>query len=118
MKPFQPTNRLGENVQVVRFTPDGRFCLTGERQSVKLWNPFKFSSIDSSEALLIQSYSLGITHPISALSATTPSPENDSAPSWLLAATNKTVIVTDMITAQVVRKLQGTRLKNGCIPDC
>jgi hypothetical protein len=114
MKPFQPTNRLGSHVQVVRFTSDGRFCLTGERQSVKLWNPFKVSSSSNSggsssnesEALLIQSYSLGITYSVTSLTTTTPSSDN-SAHSWLLASSNKTVIVTDMITTQVVRKLQG-----------
>jgi hypothetical protein len=43
------------------------------------------------------------------LTTTAPSSDNgsSSAPSWLLASSDKTVIVTDMITTQVVRKLQG-----------
>ena len=106
MKEFKVERTLGTNVQVVRFTADGRYCLTGERQSVSLWNPFK--SLDSEDdALLIQTYKLGITHPVTSVT-TTATASSTHEPSWLVAGTNKTAVVTDMVTNQVVRKLQGT----------
>jgi len=106
MKEFKAERRFGTNVQVVRFTEDGRYCLTGERQSVKLWNPFKSldGSDDDHDALLIQTYKLGITHPVTSVKTTAAS---NQEPSWLVAATNKTAVVMDMVTNQVVRKLQG-----------
>lgn len=103
MKEFKAEQTLGKNVQVVRFTSDGRYCLTGERQSIKLWNPFK-SLDDSNDALLIQTYKLGITHAVTSI-VTTKSSNHE--PSWFVAATNKTAVVMDMVTNQVVRKLQG-----------
>ncbi|CAJ1965757.1 unnamed protein product [Cylindrotheca closterium] len=106
MKEFKVERTLGTNVQVVRFTADGRYCLTGERQSVTLWNPFKsLDDNDEGDALLIQTYKLGITHPVTSITTTVTSSTKE--PSWLVAGTNKTAVVMDMVTNQVVRKLQG-----------
>ena len=57
---------------------------------------------DLPSALPIQTYSGGYTHPISALMAT----ESNTA-QILLAASKKTLVVSDLLTAQVVRRLQG-----------
>lgn len=113
MKEFKVERCLGTNVQVIRFTADGRYCLSGERQSVKLWNPFKSSALDNERsskdnALLIQTYKLGITHPVTSIATTTAaSKSSTSEPSWLVAGSNKTAVVIDMVTNQLVRKLQG-----------
>ena len=55
-------------------------------------------------ALPIQTYFNGITHPVSALDTVT----SPSAPTQLLlAATEKTLVVSDLVTNQVLRRFQG-----------
>jgi mitogen-activated protein kinase organizer 1 len=96
----------------------------GHDRTVRLWNPFRvdpgftFSGDNSMlcsqheprsvafnelpPALPIQTYSLGYTHPISALCTT----ESNSA-QILLASSDKTLIVTDLVTNRVIRRFQG-----------
>ena len=130
--PSVPTTRLvGHDgpVQVVRFTSDGKYCLTGGHdRNVRLWNPFRLDPASthdttsrSSEtvsfrphgphdlafdnlppALPIQTYSDGFTHPIGALMAT-----ESNTSQILLAASDKTLVVSDLVTKQVMRRLQG-----------
>ena len=109
---------------IVRFTADGNYCVSGGHdRTVRLWNPFrldpgylsksgtalsKFEKAHKTDleklppALPIQTYSGGYTHPISAVLAT----ESNSA-QLLLAASDKTLVVTDLLTKQVTRRLQG-----------
>eukprot|EP00531_Pseudo-nitzschia_arenysensis_P015871 CAMPEP_0116156916 /NCGR_PEP_ID=MMETSP0329-20121206/23075_1 /TAXON_ID=697910 /ORGANISM="Pseudo-nitzschia arenysensis, Strain B593" /LENGTH=369 /DNA_ID=CAMNT_0003654007 /DNA_START=102 /DNA_END=1211 /DNA_ORIENTATION=- len=120
-------------VQAIVFTPDGKWCLTGGLdRTVKLWNPFRVdpkyigatgSNTTSSTAgtnpfsrkrnntafqdlppaLNIQTYTKGLTHEISALCvASTPGNEGSQT---LLAASNQSVVVTDLVSNQVQRKL-------------
>jgi mitogen-activated protein kinase organizer 1 len=62
-----------------------------------------FQESDLPRALPIQTYSTGLTHAIGAIATTTES----SGAQLLLAASDKTLVVTDMVTAQVKRRLQG-----------
>lgn len=91
---FECSSTLGSNVNLIRFTDDGRFALTSNRRFAKLWNPFRLEADNAKEALLIQTYS-NFTHPITALT---------SSSSILLAASDKKVFVIDMVTSQIKRK--------------
>mmetsp|Transcript_76766 Transcript_76766/g.115508 ORF Transcript_76766/g.115508 Transcript_76766/m.115508 type:complete len:372 (+) Transcript_76766:174-1289(+) len=122
-------------VQVVRFTNDGKYCLTGGHdRTVRLWNPFRvdpaFTTVGADSmlsssfvapgretnsnpppqeqeqlppCLLIQNYSSGHTHPISAVAAT----ESATGQQLLLAASEKTLVVSDLVANRVLRRLQG-----------
>jgi mitogen-activated protein kinase organizer 1 len=109
---------------------NGKYCLTGGHdRTVRLWNPLRIdpafpppatplpplprqdlqggtctcttSSIDSlARALPIQTYSNGYTHPISAIAM-------DDKSTSLAAASNKTLVITDLVTQQVKRRFQG-----------
>ena len=65
-------------------------------------------------ALPIQTYANGYTHPISAIAL-------DPASTTLAAASNKTLVITDVVTQQVKRRFQGhagainaVAISNGC----
>jgi mitogen-activated protein kinase organizer 1 len=68
-----------------------------------LFDSVDFQESDLPRALPIQTYSTGLTHAIGAIATTTES----SGAQLLLAASDKTLVVTDMVTAQVKRRLQG-----------
>ena len=121
-------------VQSIIFTPDGKWALTGGLdRTVKLWNPFRvdplFLSTNSTNnrtcsakkrpeqeeemsfqnlppALNIQTYSQGMTHDINALCCVTKSLSSSSSPETLLVASNKTLVVTDLVTNQMKRRIQ------------
>ena len=102
-------------VQCLRFTNDGKYCLTGGHdRTVRLWNPFRYDPASSTKqttatkdnhgippAMPIQSYTSGYTHAITAVLAT------DSPHPLLLAASQRTLVVSDLITQQCKRRLQG-----------
>jgi len=122
-------------VQAMVFTSDGKWCLTGGLdRTVKLWNPFRVdpqyiaaaaakpsrsirkTGLREKEeiafqglppALNIETYSGGVTHDISALAVTTtPSMSSSSSSSQtLLTASNKALVVTDLVSNQVKRRL-------------
>jgi len=111
-------------IHAVKFTSDGKYCLTaGHDRTVRLWNPLRIDpayeygnaapandverppksevSIDSlPHALPIQVYSDGHTYPISAI-------DIDDSSTTLLSATDKTLVVTDVLTRKVKRRFQG-----------
>ncbi|CAB9511973.1 repeat domain-containing protein 83 homolog [Seminavis robusta] len=113
-------------IQQVQFAANGKYCLTGGHdRTVRLWNPLRidpafppppalpplpsgtattpssYTSMDSlARSLPIQSYANGHTHPISALAL-------DSSSTTLVAGSNKTVVITDIVTQQVKRRFQG-----------
>ncbi len=119
-------------VQAMVFTPDGKWCLTGGLdRTVKLWNPFRvdpqYSGAVSNTAettsnpfsrkqrnnhtafqelppaLNIQTYTKGFTHDISALCLAN-APGNEGSQT-LLAASNQSLVVTDLVSNRVQRKL-------------
>ena len=120
-------------VQALAFTSDGNWCLTGGHdRTVKLWNPFRvdpqfvastaaktsgyirktepkepkdIAFQDLPPALNIQTYSGGLTHDVSALCVLTESSVSPSASQTLLAASNQTLVVTDLIKNKVNRRL-------------
>ena len=57
-------------------------------------------------ALPIQTYSGGITHPVSAVTSV----ESNTGQQLLLTASNQTLVVTDLVTNQVLRRLQGQHI--------
>lgn len=86
----------------------------GHDRTVRLWNPLRldpaFSTDDNAQTsqqiprgLPIQTYSSNFTHSISALDTAT-SNENTE---WLLTAHDKTLVLTDLVTTQVLRTLSG-----------
>eukprot|EP00536_Pseudo-nitzschia_multiseries_P016231 jgi/Psemu1/263512/estExt_Genewise1Plus.C_10510016 len=107
--PSVPVARLTGHdgpVQAITFTSDGKWCLTGGLdRTVKLWNPFReptsIAFHNLPPALNIQTYSGGLTHEVSALCVTTTS----SSSQTLLAASHQTLVVTDLVTNQVKRRL-------------
>ena len=121
-------------VQAIAFTADGKWCLTGGLdRTVKLWNPFRvdpqyiasattkpsrhirnntalrekeelaFHGLPS--ALNIQTYSGGLTHDIADLCVTTTPSLSSSSSQTLLAASNQTLVVIDLVSSQVKRRL-------------
>jgi mitogen-activated protein kinase organizer 1 len=124
-------------VQAMVFTTDGKWCLTGGLdRTVKLWNPFRVDpqhtaaamaarssrpsrrpGIQTKDAVAFQklppalnihTYSGGLTHDISALCVTTPPSMSASSSQTLLAASNQVVVITDMVSNQVKRRLGQT----------
>lgn len=79
-------------IQAVCFTDDTKkYCLTaGHDRTVRLWNPLRLDA--QSEALAMHVYRDGHIHPVSAVA---------SHDTMLLSASNKTLVVTDMVTAKV-----------------
>ena len=133
-------------VHIVRFTSDGRYCLTGSSdRTVRLWNPTRVDPayrppvpggasragtvgafVSAQEyygggpsgggegdelpsALPMLSYSDGHMHPVSAIST------NPSS-TVLLSATDKTLLATDMVTAQNKSRFWGhsARIESVC----
>lgn len=91
-------------VNAVRFTRDGRYCLTcSDDRTVKLWNPFRITNnLDQgNEGLLIKTY-MG-AHGYGVLDLVV-SHDNESFAS---AGHDKTVFIWDVTTAKVLRKLHG-----------
>jgi mitogen-activated protein kinase organizer 1 len=107
---------------------DGKYCLTGGHdRTVRLWNPARLdpafppavtgnfirgNNLDRAipvdalpRALPIQTYADGLTHPVTAIAV-------DKESTTLLAASDKTLVVTDVVTQQVKRRFQG---HVGCI---
>jgi mitogen-activated protein kinase organizer 1 len=103
----------------VRFTNDGKYCLTGGYdRSVRLWNPLRLDPafpparttlygdrdaipvVDLPQALPIQVYRDGLTHPVHEVAV-------DEASTRIAAASDRTVVVHDVVTGQCVRRLQG-----------
>jgi mitogen-activated protein kinase organizer 1 len=99
---------------------DGKYCLTGGHdRTVRLWNPSRLDPayppvdlpphpsdpdtipIDAlPRALPIQTYGDGFTHPVTAVAI-------DKESTSLLAASDQTLVVTDVVTKQVKRRFQG-----------
>jgi mitogen-activated protein kinase organizer 1 len=119
--PLVPSSQLiGHEgpVQSLRFTADGKYCVTGGHdRTVRLWNPFRYdpaanhnndkttiqATIPPPPAMPIQSYTSGYTHPITAVLAS----DTWTASQVLLAASQRTLVVSDLITQQCKRRLQG-----------
>jgi len=117
--PLIPSSRLvGHDgpVQSVTFTDDGKYCLTGGHdRSVQLWNPFRYDPAASSQpspsvmvppAMPIQTYTSGYTHPITSVTAA----ESRTGSQVLVAASQKTLVISDLITQQLKRRFQGHHL--------
>lgn len=104
------------------YTGDGKYCVTGGHdRTVRLWNPARLdpafppgptiaaasqsSTVDGipmsaiPRALPIQVYSDGISHPVAAVCI-------DESSSTLAIASDKTLVVTDVVTQQTKRRLQ------------
>lgn len=100
-------------------TTKGKYCLTGGHdRTVRLWNPTRFDPAhprldrrssdgtsatpvkDIPPALPIQTYSDGYAHPVAAIGV-------DPDSTVLLAASDRTLVITDVVTAQVKRRLHG-----------
>jgi mitogen-activated protein kinase organizer 1 len=72
---------------------DHHYCLTGGAdRTVRLWNPLRLDDKLGGEAFTIHVYCDGHVHPISALAC---------AETTLLSASNKTLVVTDMVTDKI-----------------
>jgi mitogen-activated protein kinase organizer 1 len=109
------------------YLADGNYCLTGGHdRTVRLWNPARLDPVfppavtgnfvrgndpdavpveSLPRALPIQTYADGLTHPVTAVAV-------DKESTTLLAASDKTLVVTDVVTQQVKRRFQG---HDGCI---
>eukprot|EP00804_Cyclotella_cryptica_P019862 CCRYP_017036-RA/>CCRYP_017036-RA protein AED:0.02 eAED:0.02 QI:182/1/1/1/1/1/2/1429/276 len=122
-------------IHIVRFTTDGKYCITGGNdRTVRLWNPTRidpayrprpanaiessylssqdyyrkhYGQADSSShqkelpsALPMQSYTEGHMHPVHAVAV-------NSTSTTLLSSSDKTLVCTDLVTAQVKQKWWG-----------
>ena len=108
-------------ISTVQFSQDGgKYCLTGGYdRTVRLWNPLRLDPAhpppkqtnhyshhndipmeELPQALPIQIYRDGITHPISAVAV-------DNQSTTVVSASEKTVVVHDVVTGQCKRRLQG-----------
>eukprot|EP00569_Conticribra_weissflogii_P003363 CAMPEP_0171331672 /NCGR_PEP_ID=MMETSP0878-20121228/2847_1 /TAXON_ID=67004 /ORGANISM="Thalassiosira weissflogii, Strain CCMP1336" /LENGTH=406 /DNA_ID=CAMNT_0011832249 /DNA_START=55 /DNA_END=1275 /DNA_ORIENTATION=+ len=118
-------------IHIVRFTADGKYCVTGGNdRTVRLWNPTRIDPAHTSHfretsstftsarqndkqqqqpsnqskklppALPIQKYAEGHVHPIHALTL-------NSSSTVLLSASDKTLLATDLVTAQTKQKWWG-----------
>lgn len=124
--PRLPQTRLVGHDGAVRdaiFSFDGKYCLTaGQDRTVRLWNPTRLDPGQSNgpasnafrtpsafheipHALPISIYSDGHTHPISSIAI-------DNESSTILSGSDKTLVVTDVISQVVKRRLHG---HEGCI---
>ena len=121
-------------IHIIRFTSDGSYCITGGNdRTVRLWNPTRVdpayrppmsTKLSSQEyyarqysqshdgddsstqhhhlpsALPMQTYSEGHVHPVHAIST-------NSSSTILLSSSDKTLIATNLVTAQTVQKWWG-----------
>mmetsp|Transcript_32995 Transcript_32995/g.79819 ORF Transcript_32995/g.79819 Transcript_32995/m.79819 type:complete len:394 (+) Transcript_32995:130-1311(+) len=120
-------------IHIVRFTADGKYCITGANdRTVRLWNPTRIdpayrpppaaspahsvahgAHISSQEyygrpqrpreppsALPMQTYADGHLHPIHSVAT-------NSSSTVLLSASDKTLLATDLVTAQTRQKWWG-----------
>jgi mitogen-activated protein kinase organizer 1 len=113
-------------IYVLMMIADGKYCLTGGNdRTVRLWNPARLdpaytipsisedihTNIERSvgslpRALPIQKYTEGFTHPISAIAVG----EDDNIQhnqQWLLSASDKSAVLTDIVSGQAVRRFLG-----------
>mmetsp|Transcript_11298 Transcript_11298/g.17319 ORF Transcript_11298/g.17319 Transcript_11298/m.17319 type:complete len:316 (+) Transcript_11298:87-1034(+) len=87
-------------IDSIRFTDDAKYCLTaGHDRTVRLWNPLRLDS--RHEALPMHAYRSGHVHGVTCVS------NHDTT---LLSASDKTLIVTDMVNAKVKQRLSGAHL--------
>lgn len=128
----QLTGHANGPIHIIRFTCDGNYCLTGGNdRTVRLWNPTRVdpayrpplsTKLSSQEyysrqysqsysggeneqlhlpsALPMQTYSEGHVHPVHALTT-------NSTSTILLSSSDKTLIATNLVTAQTVQKWWG-----------
>lgn len=107
-------------IRAVQFSSDGTYCITGGNdRTVRLYNPLRLDPAynsnhshptikkkvekrleDIPHALPIQTYADGYTYPISAI-------DLDDTSATLIAASDKTLVVTDVITQKLKRRFQG-----------
>lgn len=105
-------------IRAVQFSADGTYCITGGNdRTVRLFNPLRLDPAYSSNspimnnkrekylnelphALPIQTYTDGYTYPISAI-------DLDDTSTTLVAGSDKTLVVTDVITRKLKRRFQG-----------
>lgn len=106
-------------IRAVQFSADGTYCITGGNdRTVRLYNPLRLDPAYSSttphqnmnkleksleeipHALPIQTYTDGYTYPISAI-------DLDDTSTTLIAGSDKTLVVTDVITRKLKRRFQG-----------
>jgi mitogen-activated protein kinase organizer 1 len=122
-------------IHIIRFTSDGNYCLTGGNdRTVRLWNPTRVdpayrpplsNKLSSQEyyarqysesyggdessmqlqqnlpsALPMQTYAEGHVHPVHAITT-------NSSSTVLLSSSDKTLIATNLVTAQTVQKWWG-----------
>jgi FOG: WD40 repeat len=113
-------------IRMVKFTSDGKYCLTaGHDRTVRLWNPLRvdpaafqsktgrtnnISALSSNHqgvslhslppALPIQAYTDGHNYPVSAI-------DMDDLSTTLVSSSEKTVVVTDILTQKLKRRFQG-----------
>lgn len=112
-------------IRAIRFSFDGTYCISGGNdRTVRLFNPLRQDPAytttttqksttssnlhhrqgkhikDIPHALPIQTYSDGYTYPISAI-------EIDDTSNTLVAASDKTLVITDVITKKLKRRFQG-----------
>ena len=121
-------------IHIIRFTRDGNYCITGGNdRTVRLWNPTRIDpayrapssrKLSSQEyyarqyaqsyagnedmqqqeqlpsALPMQTYSEGHVHPVHAITT-------NSSSTILLSSSDKTLIATNLVTAQTVQKWWG-----------
>jgi len=116
------------SIHALKFTHDGTYCLTaGQDRTVRLWNPIrkdpafpvtassknqsiissstirlydKKTNLEIPRALPIQVYSDGHTHSVSSV-------DIDDTSTTLLSSSDKAVVVTDVITKKLKRRLTG-----------
>mmetsp|Transcript_9238 Transcript_9238/g.15363 ORF Transcript_9238/g.15363 Transcript_9238/m.15363 type:complete len:310 (+) Transcript_9238:41-970(+) len=97
-QPFERVGRLvGHDgpVQAVCFTDDTKYCLTaGHDRTVRLWNPLRLDA--KSEALPMHIYADGHMHAVSAVA---------SHDVTMVSSSNKSLVVTDMVTAKVKHRI-------------
>lgn len=118
-------------IHIIRFTSDGNYCITGGNdRTVRLWNPTRVdpayrppmsTKLSSQEyyarqygggesvqqeqqylpsALPMQTYSEGHVHPVHAITT-------NSSSTILLSSSDKTLIATNLVTAQTLQKWWG-----------
>lgn len=119
--PRTPSTRLVGHEGPIRdviFSCDGNYCLTaGHDRTVRLWNPNRLDPAQMTEsipcaytmsssirqvpqALPISVYRDGHTHPVSSIAI-------DHGSTTIVSASEKTLVVTDVITQALKRRLHG-----------
>lgn len=129
-------------IHIVRFTTDGKYCLTGGNdRTARLWNPTRIdpayrppppsnnASADNTHgafvssqeyygrpkmsehlpsALPMQTYADGHLHPVHCVAA-------NATSTVLLSASDKTILATDLVTAQAKQKWWGHAGRIECV---